>query len=62
VDEAAVFAAIAAQRNVLAKAHANSKAARRATARLPDRRSTVTEPRLCQPSRQWRFSGSFVAR
>jgi hypothetical protein len=26
-----------------------------ATARLPDRRSTVTEPRLCQPSRQWRF-------
>ena len=44
VDEAAIFAAIAAQRRVLAEAQASSKAARRATARLPDRRSLATDP------------------
>jgi putative transposase len=37
VSEAAIFSAIAEQRCVLAEAEASSKAARRATARLPDR-------------------------
>ena len=46
VDEAAVFAAIATQRRVLAEAQATSKAARRTTARLPDQRSTAIELRL----------------
>jgi len=47
VDEAAVlFAAIAAQRRLLAEAQATSKVARRATARLPDRQSTAIEPQL----------------
>ena len=46
VDEAAMFAAIATQRRVLAEAQATSKAARRTTARLPDRRSTAIELRL----------------
>ena len=45
VNEAAVFSAIAEQRRVLAEAEASSKAARRATARLPDRRSSATEPK-----------------
>ena len=39
VDEAAIFAAIEAQRRVLADAQASSKTARRATARLPGHRS-----------------------
>jgi putative transposase len=45
VNEAAIFSAIEAQRRVLAAARASSKAARRATARLPDRRSSATEPK-----------------
>ena len=43
VNEATIFAAIEAQRRVLAEAQVSSKAARRATARLPDRRSPATE-------------------
>jgi putative transposase len=43
VNETAIFAAIEAQRRVLAAAQVSSKAARRATARLPDRRSPATE-------------------
>lgn len=43
VSEAAIFSAIAEQRRVLAEAEASSKAARRATARLPGRQSSATE-------------------
>jgi putative transposase len=43
VSEAAIFSAISEQRRVLTEAEASSKAARRATARLPDRRSSATE-------------------
>jgi putative transposase len=42
VNETAIFAAIKAQREVLAEAQVNSKAARRATARLP---SSATAPK-----------------
>ena len=42
VNETTIFAAIEAQRRVLAEARVSSKAARRATARLPDRRSSAT--------------------
>jgi putative transposase len=45
VNEAAIFSAIEEQRRVLAEAQASSKAARRATARLPDRQSSATEPK-----------------
>jgi putative transposase len=44
VDETAIFSAIEAQRHVLAEAQVSSKAARRAAARLPGRRSVTTEP------------------
>jgi putative transposase len=43
VSEAAIFSAISEQRRVLTEAEASSKAARRANARLPDRRSSATE-------------------
>jgi len=42
VNETTIFAAIEAQRRVLAEARVSSKAARRASARLPDRRSSTT--------------------
>ena len=45
VNEAAIFSAIEEQRRVLAEAQASSKAARRATARLPDRQSLATDPK-----------------
>jgi putative transposase len=44
VDEAAIFAAIEAQRHVLAEARGRSKAARRAVARLPDGQPAATAP------------------
>ena len=43
VNETMIFAAIEAQRRVLAEAQVSSKVARRATARLPDRQSPATE-------------------
>jgi putative transposase len=55
VNETTIFAAIEAQRRVLAEARVSSKAARRATARLPDRRSSATaaeQPATPEPTPQ----------
>ena len=51
IDETAIFTAIAEQRRVLAEAQAGSKLARRAFARLAERRST-TESARRSPSTQ----------